>query len=162
MRWADSATKRREAADFDTPAPEGAGTSPSGSRTARRNFRVETLIRLRNPRPALPHVDSKRSAKSLASSLGALDPFVTGWRSAYVRTRRGHPITVRINSPCGVAVAPGTIERPKASAGSLDLVQRVREIPYGARQAVQPNNDQRIAGALYQDQYFAVIGPPKR
>jgi hypothetical protein len=25
-------------ADFDTPAPAGAGTSPSGSRTARRNF----------------------------------------------------------------------------------------------------------------------------
>ena len=47
MRAADSATKCREAADFDTPAPAGAGTSPSGSRTARRNFRVETLISIR-------------------------------------------------------------------------------------------------------------------
>jgi hypothetical protein len=29
MRAADNATKCREAADFDTPAPAGAGTSPS-------------------------------------------------------------------------------------------------------------------------------------
>jgi hypothetical protein len=34
-------------ADFDTPDPAGAGTSPSGSRTARRNFRVETLSSMR-------------------------------------------------------------------------------------------------------------------
>jgi len=33
MRAADSATKRREVADFDSPAPSGAGTSPSGNRT---------------------------------------------------------------------------------------------------------------------------------
>src|SRR6266700_1901485 len=33
LRAADSATKRREAADFDSPAPAGAGTPPSGSRT---------------------------------------------------------------------------------------------------------------------------------
>ena len=44
MRAADSATKRREAADFDRPAPSGAGTSPSGNRTERANLRVETLI----------------------------------------------------------------------------------------------------------------------
>ena len=44
MRAADSATKRREAADFDSPDPIGAGTSPSGSRTERANLRVETLI----------------------------------------------------------------------------------------------------------------------
>ena len=44
MRAADSATKRREAADFDRPDPIGAGTSPSGSRTERANLRVETLI----------------------------------------------------------------------------------------------------------------------
>src|SRR5271163_1061988 len=29
MRAADNATKRREVADFDSPAPSGAGTSPS-------------------------------------------------------------------------------------------------------------------------------------
>jgi hypothetical protein len=29
MRAAESATKWREAADFDTPLPAGAGTSPS-------------------------------------------------------------------------------------------------------------------------------------
>src|SRR6516164_2173341 len=33
-RALDSATKCRDAADFDTPDPAGAGTSPSGSRTA--------------------------------------------------------------------------------------------------------------------------------
>src|SRR6266498_813441 len=42
MRAANSATKRREAAD--KPDPEGAGTSPSDSRTERANLRVETLI----------------------------------------------------------------------------------------------------------------------
>src|SRR5438046_9114575 len=44
MRAADSATKRRETADFDRPAPAAAGTSPSGSRTDRANLRVATLI----------------------------------------------------------------------------------------------------------------------
>ena len=43
----DSATKRREAADFETPLPGPAATSPSGSRTARPNRRVETLISIR-------------------------------------------------------------------------------------------------------------------
>src|SRR3974377_1298743 len=44
MRAVDSATKRREAADFDRPDPIDAGTSPSGNRTERANLRVETLI----------------------------------------------------------------------------------------------------------------------
>src|SRR5665647_2196849 len=42
-RAADSATKRREAADFDRPEPLGAGTSPSGKRIERSNLRVETV-----------------------------------------------------------------------------------------------------------------------
>src|SRR5271154_2400944 len=44
MRAPDNATKRREVADFDSPAPSGAGTSPSGNRTERLKRRVETLI----------------------------------------------------------------------------------------------------------------------
>jgi hypothetical protein len=47
MRAADSATNRRDAADFDVPSPATAGRSPSGSRTARRTLRVETLISIR-------------------------------------------------------------------------------------------------------------------
>ena len=47
MRAADSATKRREAADFDVSSPGFDGRSPSGSRTARRSLRVETLISIR-------------------------------------------------------------------------------------------------------------------
>jgi hypothetical protein len=35
MRAADNATKRREVADFDKPAPSAAGMSPSGRRTER-------------------------------------------------------------------------------------------------------------------------------
>src|SRR5439155_497654 len=48
-RAADSATKRREAADCDRPEPFGAGTSPSGKRTERLNQRV-ALALLRGPR----------------------------------------------------------------------------------------------------------------
>ena len=44
---ADSATNRREAADFEVPSPTSAGRSPSGSRTARLSLRVETLISIR-------------------------------------------------------------------------------------------------------------------
>ena len=40
MRAAESATKWREAADFDTHCLPAPGTSPSGNRTARRNFRA--------------------------------------------------------------------------------------------------------------------------
>jgi hypothetical protein len=58
MRAADNATKCREAADLDAPAPAGAGTSPSGSRAARRNFRVETLIRIR----FIAHLPTQSSA----------------------------------------------------------------------------------------------------
>ena len=63
---ADNATKCREAANFDTPAPAGAGTSPSGSRTARRNFRVETLISIR----FIAHLPSQSSATA-CSQLGS-------------------------------------------------------------------------------------------
>ena len=66
MRAADNATKCREAADFDTPAPAGAGTSPSGSRTARRNFRVETLISMR----LIAHLPNQSSATA-RSQLGS-------------------------------------------------------------------------------------------
>ena len=55
---AESATKRREAADFDSPAPPGAGTSPSGSRTERLKCRVETLISIW----FIAHLPSKSSA----------------------------------------------------------------------------------------------------
>ena len=53
--------------DFDTPAPAGAGTSASGSRTARRNFRLETLISIRfiayfSASPPRPH-DPSSAAK---------------------------------------------------------------------------------------------------
>ena len=47
MRAAESATKWRDAADFDTSLPAGAGTPPSGNRTARLNLRVDTLISIR-------------------------------------------------------------------------------------------------------------------
>src|SRR6516164_7463394 len=65
MRAADSATKRREAADFDKPDPIGAGTSPSGSRTERANLRVETLISIW----FMAHLPSQFSATA-ASQLG--------------------------------------------------------------------------------------------
>src|SRR6266545_2416455 len=59
MRAAESATKWREAADFDTPLPASAGTSPSGNRTARWNLRVDTLISIR----FIAHWPSKSSAR---------------------------------------------------------------------------------------------------
>src|SRR6266516_5600218 len=65
IRAADSATKRREAADFDSPAPAGAGTSPSGSRTDRANLRVATLINIW----FMAHLPSQSSATA-ASQLG--------------------------------------------------------------------------------------------
>src|SRR4029077_19286712 len=65
MRAADSATKRREAADFDSPDPISAGTSPSGSRTERANLRVETLISIW----FMAHLPSQSSATA-ASQLG--------------------------------------------------------------------------------------------
>src|SRR5258707_4050391 len=57
MRAADSATNRREAADFDRPAPAGPGTSPSGNRTDRANLRVidQHLVQGPLPEPVLPN-----------------------------------------------------------------------------------------------------------
>src|SRR6516165_3823887 len=63
---ADSATKRRETADFDRPDPAGDGTSPSGSRTERLNLRVDTLISIW----FFTHLPSQSSATAL-SQLGS-------------------------------------------------------------------------------------------
>ncbi len=84
MRAADNATKCREAADFDTPAPVGAGTSPSGSRTARRNFRVETLISIR----FIAHLPSQSSVTA-PSQLGS----ASSW-PARSRTRGRSTVTL--------------------------------------------------------------------
>ena len=65
MRAADSATNRREAADFDRPATAGPGTSPSGNRTDRANLRVATLISIW----FMDHFPSRSSATA-ASQLG--------------------------------------------------------------------------------------------
>ena len=77
MRSADNATNRRDTADLDTPAPFGAGTSPSGRRTARPNLRVETLISIR----LSAHLPS-RSSDNAASQLGRVTS--SPWRA---RTR---------------------------------------------------------------------------
>ena len=84
MRAADNATKCREAADFDTPASVGAGTSPSGSRTARRNFRVETLISIK----FIAHLPSQSSAIA-PSQLGS----ASSW-PARPRTRGRSTVTL--------------------------------------------------------------------
>src|SRR6266496_4297787 len=65
IRAADSATKRREAADFDSPAPAGTETTPSGSRTDRANLRVATLINIW----FMAHLPSQ-SSPTAASQLG--------------------------------------------------------------------------------------------
>src|SRR5437763_3890564 len=65
VRAADSATQRREAADFDRPAPAGPGASPSGNRTDRANLRVATLISIW----FMAHFPSQSSATA-ASQLG--------------------------------------------------------------------------------------------
>ena len=53
-RSADSATNRREAADFEVPSPAMIGRSPLGSRTAFLSLRVDTLIFVR-PTKAKSH-----------------------------------------------------------------------------------------------------------
>jgi hypothetical protein len=70
MRAADSATNRRETADFVSPAPVGAGTSPSGNRTDRANLRVATLISIW----LMAHLPSQSSATA-ASQLGRVCSF---------------------------------------------------------------------------------------
>src|SRR5215472_9929808 len=80
MRSLDNATKCRDAADFDVPDPAGAGISPSGSRTDRRNFRVETLDehQIHRPlsEPVLPHcLLPARQRDLLAAELTNPRPF---------------------------------------------------------------------------------------
>ena len=74
---------RREIADFDSPEPAAAYTPASGRRTARPNFRVETLISIR----FLTHCSSKlREAASCqlgsASSLPVIFERTRGRSSA--------------------------------------------------------------------------------
>src|SRR5262249_42031374 len=81
MRAADSATKRREAAGFDRPAPPGPGTSPPGNPTQRAKLRVATLIsnRVMAPLPsplsptAPPHPRTRRPLPEKAATPWPLD-----------------------------------------------------------------------------------------
>ncbi len=82
-RAVDNATKCREAADFDTPEPAGAGTSPSGSRTARRNFRVETLSSIRFI-AHLPSQSSPIARSQLGSASSRPAKSRTGGRSTSI------------------------------------------------------------------------------
>src|SRR5450756_604855 len=70
MRAADSATKRRETADFERPAPADAGTSPPGKRTDLAYLRVATLISIW----FMDHLPSQSSATA-ASQLGTASSF---------------------------------------------------------------------------------------
>src|SRR5271156_3882307 len=74
IRAADNATKRREVADFDRPAPSEAGTSPSGNRTERLKRRVETLISIW----FIAHLPSKSSLTAFSqlgsTPLGPIEP----------------------------------------------------------------------------------------
>jgi hypothetical protein len=56
----------REAAGLKTSALAGAGTSPSGHRTARRNFSVETLIRFIAYSPHGPGQQRQLLAREIA------------------------------------------------------------------------------------------------
>src|ERR1700730_16760303 len=83
--WEDdeSATKRRETADFDRPDPAGDATSPSGSRTERLNLRVDTLISIW----IIAHLPSQSSATA-ASQLGSARSLLSNPRS------RGRSISI--------------------------------------------------------------------
>src|SRR5664280_2908961 len=76
MRAADSATKRRETADFERPAPADAGTSPPGNRTDLAYLRVATLINIW----FMDHLPSQSSATA-ASQLGTASSFPSKPRS---------------------------------------------------------------------------------
>jgi hypothetical protein len=81
IRSADSATNRRDTADFDTPAPGAAAMSPSGRRTARPKRRVDTLISIRfiahyraSPQPAPPATREHNLSTASGPHARSLDP----------------------------------------------------------------------------------------
>ena len=67
-RCCDSATNRREAADFDVPSPSTRGSGPSGSRTARPILRVATPISIRFM-AVLPSQSSVAAAVQLGNGI---------------------------------------------------------------------------------------------
>src|SRR5208337_465538 len=131
-RAADSATKCREAADFDRPAPLGAGTSPSGKRIERRNLRVETLISIW----FIAHLPSQ-SSLSAASQLGRACSLPSKPRS------RGRAIsTLPLWKPilplvlpqrCALRRLPRSWRSPQAASASCSIISASTSSP-AARQ----------------------------
>jgi len=82
MRAVDSATKRREVADFDRPAPSEAGTSPPGSRTERLNLRVETFDQHLVHRPFAEPILADRALPAWQRAFLAVKPRTRGRSTA--------------------------------------------------------------------------------
>jgi hypothetical protein len=74
-RSADRATNRREAADFELASPAIDGRSLSGSRTARLNLRVETVLGVRRRPGRQRKLMTLIAAYPRAIVSGALAPF---------------------------------------------------------------------------------------
>src|SRR5437870_6545306 len=68
IRLADRASNRGDAADFNRPAPFGAGTSPSGRRKARPNLRVDTFYQHQAHRP--PAIDASELGDDISRGRG--------------------------------------------------------------------------------------------
>src|SRR5207342_1508858 len=122
----------REAADFETPDPGGAGTSPSGSRTARPNRRVDTLISIRfiAQRPsqsscaAVSQLGIVTSRPSMPRTRGRSTSILPPWK----------PIRPRVRPQrCARRAASRPWRRPQAAVTSASIIVSSASIP-AARQ----------------------------
>jgi len=156
MRAPDKATKRRETADFVRPAPAGAGTSPSGSRTDRANLRVATLISIW----FIDHLPSQSSAIA-ASQLGKATSLPSKLRSRgrSISTLPPWKPTLPFVFPqrCACRASPRAWRGPQITCASRSIISPRASMPE-ARQ-----NNSKLAEMFERASSFsALVGIAER
>src|SRR5450759_1442609 len=146
-RAADSATKRREAADFHRPEPLGAGTSPSGKRIERSNLRVETLISIW----FMAHLPSQSSV---------IAPFQLGRASSLPSKLRSRGRAISTLPPwkpilpfvlpqrCAVRSLPRPWRGPHAVCASTSIISPSASSP-AARQSLSTLADMLASASIF-------------
>src|SRR5450759_3480917 len=147
MRAADNATKRRDVADFDKPAPSDAGTSPSGKRTERLNRRVETLISIwfiahlpsKSSPTALSQLGRTYSPPSSPRTRGRSTSTLPPWKPIlpFVRPQR-----------CALRCSPRSCRLPQAAAASCSIISVSASTP-AARQNCSKLADMLASASVF-------------
>src|SRR5439155_4957618 len=151
----DSATKCRDAADFDNPEPLAAGTSPSGKRTERPNLRVETLISIWFI-AQLPSQSSLNAASQQASACSLPSKPRSRRRSIATLPQWKPILPVVLPQRCALLASLRACRGPQAACASRAIMSPRASSP-AARHSFSKLADRLVSASIFNS--LAGIAP---